>query len=302
MKVRLLANDSKIPNVAIMKISSYHKKKGDDGAWYEPLFDMHDTDIFYESKVFTFSKEYEYYPTNAKIIRGGTGVDITGTLPEEIEDITDLDYSLYPDCDYSIQFLTRGCVRNCDFCLVRQKEGLTHPVKPLELNKKGKWIMLLDNNFFSYSKWRENIEILKSYNQPIDFNTGIDLRRLTEDQAKALGELKIKTIHCAWDNYKDKNQVLRGLKILTKYVKPYKIMVYVLVGFKQKNIVEEDLERVLTLDSLGVDPFAMGYMDYNDPSYQKTQEVKDFCRWVNMKATFKSCTWEEYRKKKGRSF
>lgn len=70
MKVRLLATDSKIPNLAIMKISSYHKKRGDDVAWYQPLFDREDTDILYESKIFTFTPEYEYYPDNAKIIRG----------------------------------------------------------------------------------------------------------------------------------------------------------------------------------------------------------------------------------------
>lgn len=76
MKIRLLANDSKIPNLAIMKISSYHKQMGDDVDWYDPMFDMYDTDIFYESKVFTFSANYQYYPVNAKIIRGGTGVDV----------------------------------------------------------------------------------------------------------------------------------------------------------------------------------------------------------------------------------
>lgn len=71
MKVRLLANDSKIPNIAIMKISSYHKSLGDDVNWYDPMFDMYDTDIFYESKIFTFSPDFNYYPVGAKIFRGG---------------------------------------------------------------------------------------------------------------------------------------------------------------------------------------------------------------------------------------
>ena len=80
MKIRLLATDSKIPNLAIMKISTYHKNKGDDVGWYDPLFDYEDTDILYESKVFTFTPEYKYYPINAKIIRGGTGLDIEKKL------------------------------------------------------------------------------------------------------------------------------------------------------------------------------------------------------------------------------
>lgn len=297
MKVRLLANDSKIPNLAIMKISTYHKKMGDDVDWYNPMFDMYDTDIFYESKVFTFSPEYQYYPLNAKVLRGGTGIDVKSRLDDEIEGIADLDYSLYPDCDYSIIFLSRGCIRNCQFCVVPKKEGVIHKVEPPSLNPNGKWIMLLDNNFFACREWRENIEILKHYNQPVSFTQGLDLRIMTDEMAKELSTVKIKQVYVAWDNYEDKDIVLKGLNILLKYIKAYKITCYCLVGFKQRNIVDEDLERVMTLKEIGVNPFAMGYIDFDDRNYKKSKEVKNFCRWVNMKATFKSCTWEEYKKR-----
>lgn len=225
MKIRLLANDSKIPNLAVMKISSHHKQMGDDVDWYDPMFDMYDTDILYESKVFTFSANYQYYPVNAKIIRGGTGVDVKLLLPQEIESIKDLDYNLYPDCDYSIQFLSRGCIRKCPFCVVPIKEGTIHKVKPLNLNPKGKWIMLLDNNLFACPQWKENIEILRSYNQPISFTQGLDLRIMTDEMAKALSTVKIKQVYVAWDNYEDKDIVLHGLDILLKYIKPYKLHV-----------------------------------------------------------------------------
>lgn len=278
-----------------MKISSYHKANGDEGNWYSPVLDMFDTDIFYESKIFTFTPAYQYYPVNSQIIRGGTGIDVKSKLPEEIEEITDLDYSLYPSCDYSIQFLSRGCIRKCPFCVVPAKEGIIHQSKPFNLNPKGKWIMLLDNNFFACKEWRENLNILKSYNQPVDFNQGIDLRILTEEMAEAINKLKIKTIHCAWDNYEDKEFVLKGLQLLTRYVKPYKITCYVLVGFSNKSITKHDLERVITLKELGVNPFAMGYQDFNNPNYTVPREVKDFCRWVNHKATFKTVKWEDYK-------
>lgn len=295
MKIRLLAVDSKIPNYAIMKISTYHKNRGDNVGWYEPLFDYEDTDILYMSKVFTFTPDYLFLPINAKIIRGGTGYDYQTKLPEEIESITELDYSLYPNCDYSIIFTTRGCVRKCPFCIVPKKEGLIHNVNVAKLNPKGKYIMLLDNNFFANRTWRENIKILKAFNQPIDFNTGIDLRLLNEEQCKALSTLKIKVIHCAWDNYKDKDIILPKLKMLCKYVKPYKITVYVLVGFENREIVKTDLERVLTLKEFGVNPFAMGYINFEDPNYTKSKSVIDFCRWVNNKAIFKSTPWEKYK-------
>ena len=123
MKVRLVDVDGKIPNYALMKISTYHKRLGDDVGWYEPLMDSDDTDILYMSKIFTFTDDYEYLPTKAKIVRGGTGYDYTTKLPEEIESITELDYSLYPDCDYSIVFTTRGCVRQCPFASCRKKRG-----------------------------------------------------------------------------------------------------------------------------------------------------------------------------------
>lgn len=299
MKIRLLASDSKIPNLAIMKISRYHKSHGDDVAWYNPMFDMYDTDVFYESKIFTFSPSYQYYPVGAKIIRGDTGVDVKSKLPDDIEQVTELDYSLYPDCDYSIQFMSRGCIRKCPFCVVPIKEGAIRRSKPFELNHKGKWIMILDNNFFACPAWRENIEIIRSWNQPVTFQQGLDLRIMTDEMAKALSTIKIKGrgIYIAYDNYEDKDMVLKGISILTKFIKPWKINCYVLVGFQKPYITDEDLERVMTLDKVGVNPFAMGYVDFNNPNYQKPQEIKDFCRWVNMKATFKSCTWDEYKKR-----
>lgn len=298
MKIRLVDVDGKIPNYALMKISTYHKRLGDDVGWYEPLIDSDDTDILYMSKIFTFTNDYEYLPQKAKIIRGGTGYDYTTKLPDEIESITELDYTLYPDCDYSIIFTTRGCVRKCPFCIVPKKEGLIHNVNVASLNPKGKYIRLLDNNFFANRTWRENIEVLKAFNQPIDFNTGIDLRLLTEEQCEALSKLKIKTIHCAWDNYKDKEKILPKLEMLCRYVKPYKITVYVLVGFENKEIVETDLERVMTLKEMGVNPFAMGYINFDDPNHKKHRSVIDFCRWVNNKFIFKKATWEEYSSSK----
>ena len=297
MKVRLIAVDSKIPNYALMKISTYHKRKGDNVGWYDHLFDYEDTDILYISKVFTFTKDVEYLPINAKIIKGGTGYDYNTKLPQEIEDICELDYNLYPNCDYSIIFTTRGCVRKCPFCIVPKKEGLIHNVNVAKLNPNGKYIMLLDNNFFANKTWRENIEVLKKFDQPIDFNTGIDLRLLTEEQCEALSKLKIKQIHCAWDNYKDKNIILPKLKMLVKYVKPYKITTYVLVGFENKEIVDTDIERVMTLKEIGVNPFAMGYINFDDPNYKKSKSVIRFCRWVNNKFIFKSTTWENYSTK-----
>ena len=297
LKIRLIAPDSKYPNLAIMKISAYHKKLGDDVDWYAPLFDL-DTDILYISKIFTFSPDplkYMSLPLNAKIITGGTGYDISGTLPAEIENITELDYSLYPNCDYSIIFTTRGCFRKCPFCIVSKKEGMIHDVKICDLNPNGKHIKILDNNFFASKNWKSNLEKLKSFNQPLEFNGGIDLRILTEEQCIELAKCKIKSIHCAWDNYKDKNYILPKLEMLVKYIKPYKILCYVLIGFENKNLQETDVERVNTIWKLGIYPFVMVYRDFNNPKYEPMKICKDFARWCNNRFIFKSCSWEEYK-------
>jgi hypothetical protein len=295
MKIRLAAIDSKMVNVAILKIAQYHINIGDQVKWYEPLFDLN-IDKLYISKIFSFSEDLNYLP-QCKIIKGGTGYDIKSKLDDEIENITDVRKAyelLYPNCDYSIQFTTRGCVRNCNFCLVRQKEGLIYDVPMLTLNPNGKYIKVMDNNFFSSETWKTRLDNLKSYNQYLDFNQGIDIRTITEEQAKALGECKIKRIHIAWDNINDEVQVLKGIEILTKYIKSYKLNCYVLVGFKSARILEEDLYRVKKLDSMGIDPFAMGYIDYNNSKFKKTKQIKDFCRYVNHKAIFRTCEWNEY--------
>lgn len=82
--------------------------------------------------------------------------------------------------------------------------------------------------------------------------------------------------------------------MLLRYIKPYKITVYVLVGFESREIIETDIERVMTLKGLGVNPFAMGYINFDDPNHTKSKSVKDFCRWCNNKFVFKSTEWEDY--------
>lgn len=114
MKVRLLANDSKIPNLAIMKISSYHKSLGDDVNWYDPMFDMYDTDIFYESKIFTFSPDFNYYPVGAKIFRGGTGVDVKSQHYGGLSATKIRDAIIKNDMDYVCKYCPTAVVKRMD--------------------------------------------------------------------------------------------------------------------------------------------------------------------------------------------
>ena len=276
-----LKTDALKANLALMKISTYHKKKGHNVDWINHLQHYN---IVYYSKIFKFSEDETCIMAD-KIIKGGTGFDVATKLAEDIEIIKDVDYSIYPKCDYSIQFFSRGCFRNCPFCLVRQKEGYIHPVEPVDLNPKGIIIEVLDNNFFGNPEWKTAIKYLQEKNQKVYLH-GVDVRIITEEQCHALTSLKHhKQVHIAWDNVNDKT-VPENIKIMLKYFKAYKLMCYVLIGYN--STPEEDLYRVETLRSLKIDPFVMAY-NKND-LYQKR-----FARWVNHKAVFKSVKWSDYK-------
>ena len=195
MKIGLYNLEPKIVNTAMMQVSQYHKQQGDEVYEYKPLY--HDCyDKIYAFSLFDFTDKG--YIRN-DMITGGTGFDIKSRLPKEIEDC-DYDWSLYLNCDYSIVWFSRGCIRNCPFCVVRQKEGYIHSVEPKNLNPNGKWIRVQDNNFFANPQWREAINQLVEWDQPVDLQ-GIDVRIFNDEQGEALQKLKFKyPLKIGWDN------------------------------------------------------------------------------------------------------
>lgn len=278
MKIGLIDVDGVMPNLALMKLSTWHKAQGDSVQWFNPLF--HKCDKIYASKIFKDSPAYGYAPDGT--VYGGTGISLELTLPECVENC-DPDYSIYPACNFTLQMFSRGCIRRCAWCVVPEKEGKIRPVEAMLPNEKGEWIEVLDNNFFANPLWREAIECLQDCGQPVSFH-GIDARTVFEKQADALLSLKHKTqIHIAWDD--PAYDMMPHLKRCAELIPPYKLMCYVLIGFNSTK--EQDLERVMKLKELKIDPYIMSYDDSD--KYQQ-----DFERWVNMKATFNSCTWEEY--------
>lgn len=272
-----------------MKISSYHKKNGDDVEWYNGLEYY---DKVYMSKVFTFTPDDQRVIQADKVVKGGTGYDISIALPYYIESILDIDYTIYPMFPFSIQFFSRGCIRKCPFCLVRDKEGYIQSVAPMNLNPNGKHIEVLDNNFFANPTWKDSVSWLKKTKLPINLH-GVDVRIMDEEQAYHLNRLKIKgSIHIAWDN--PKQDITFHLKEMIKYIKPYKITCYVLTGFN--STIEEDIYRVEKLRELGISPFVQPYRDFEN-NRTPSKELRAFARYVNHKATFKSTTWENYKYK-----
>ena len=290
MKIGLIDVDGhNFPNLALMKIAGWHKSKGDDVDW---AFHFDHYDRIYKAKVFTFTPDEETAIDADEIVKGGTGYDIASRLPDEIDAWTKPDYSIY-GFPFSIQFYSRGCIRHCPFCLVHDKEGDIRPVTPMDLNPVGKWIEVLDNNFFANPEWRDAIKHLKKQNQPVNFH-GVDIRIMDIEQAEAVKGLRLKrNIHIAWDI--PQIDLTDKLKEITKIIPAYKLSCYVLVGFN--STPEQDLYRVRTLKSLGITPFVQPFRDYENKT-QPSQYTKDFARWANRVWSLKSCDFLDYMPRK----
>lgn len=292
MKIGLIDVDGhNFPNVALMKIASWHRQQGDTVEWVNGLEPY---DRIYKSKVFTFTPDDDFAYQCPDIRKGGTGYDIKSRLPEEIDKHTGLAYDLYPQHKFSVQFYSRGCIRHCPFCLVHDKEGAIHAVEPIEWNPNAEWIEVLDNNFFAGPKWREAVEDLRKQNLPVKFH-GVDIRIMDEEQAAALNTLKLKGyVHIAWDL--PQLDLTPQLEAITKYIKPYKIACYVLVGFN--STIEQDLFRLNTLKRLGILPFVQPFRDYTNKR-KPTQYEKDLGRWANRAWLFKTMDFADYEPRKG---
>lgn len=289
MKIGLIDVDGhNFPNLPLMKISAWHKNRGDKVEWYEPMFTGH-CDRVYMSKVFTFTPDYQYYIDADEIICGGTGYfypEGGSSLLDEIEHIYP-DYSIYSKFtkDTAYGFLTRGCPRECGFCIVSDKEGKCS-VKVADLSEfwRGqKNIVLMDPNMFACKDWKELSQQLINSCAWVDFSQGCDIRLMTSEKVDVLLQMKIKQIHFAWDNYSDKDMIipkLKWFKELTGWDKR-KCGVYVLTNFN--TTLEQDLERVYTIRDLGYNPYVMIYDKQHVP---RGHDLRRLQRWVNSRVAF----------------
>lgn len=297
----------KFPNLALMKISAYHKSIGDDVEWYCAFSGWYDK--VYLSKVFSFTPDYDYHINAHEVIRGGSGYAISlvdgkehfdkskdADLPAEIEHIYP-DYSLYPELtkDTAFGFLTRGCPRGCDFCIVGSKEGRCS-VKVADLSEfwnGQKNIVLCDPNILACKEWKGLLQQLIDSKAKVDFNQGLDIRLMTPEKIEMLNQIKIKEIHFAWDKYKDKDAILPKLRLFADNYKGHRkghnSIVYTLVNFD--TTFEQDLERIYTLREMGYWAYVMIYdKEHCKPIYKKLQ------RWVNNRILFGAVKrFEDYK-------
>ena len=297
-KIGIVQADGKYPNLALMQIAHYHEHQGDIVDWFIPGLFAGQFDKVYVSKIFSFSKLPEL-PDEGVII-GGTGIDFYNRLPEAIEACPP-SYSLYPHCRYHIGFSMKGCRFACKFCCVPKKEGrpkANSAIDGLLLNSRGgNRLMLLDNDFFGGPEWFANLKRIIELKLRVCFIQGLNIRIITREQSELLATCNYtnsrfnqRYLTFAWDRYGDGKLIEKGVRICTDAGIPTRHMqFFVLIGFDTTQA--QDYERVMTLREWGCMPFVMPY-NKDDP-YQKS-----FARWVNQRAVFKSCSWEDYKYKK----
>lgn len=295
MKIGLIDCDShNFPNLATMKISAWHKQKGDLVGWAVPVAEY---DRVYISKIFSDSSDFDTCLRAKEIIRGGTGYDFDNKLPAEIEGIYP-DYSLYKIKNVAYGFLTRGCPRNCPFCIVSKKEG-NKSIKVADLWQfwnAQREIKLLDPNLLACPDKYDLLQQLIDSKAWIDVTQGFDARLLTDKATHYIKQLKIKMLHFAWDRIQDELNIIPKLKEFKRAsgIDFRRLKVYVLTNFE--TTIEQDLYRIYKLRDIGYDPYVM---IYNKKSASK--ELKRLARWVNNKWVFRNCEkFEDYDPKLAR--
>lgn len=276
------------PNLALMKISAWHKAQGDTVEWWDGF--QHYERV-YMSKVFTFTPDMDTCIDADEVVRGGTGYGLEGKLPHEIEHIYP-DYSLYGITDTAYGFLTRGCPRACPFCIVSEKEGRqSYKVADLSEWWRGqRYIELMDPNTLASPDHLALLEQLADSRAWVNINQGADARLLTEANIAVLNKIRLKMIHFAWDQMEQSEPILRGLELYAKHgaLDERKRRVYVLVNFN--TTMEENLYRIYRLREMQFDPYVMIYNKPHAP-----REIKRLQRWVNNKFIWRSCErFEDY--------
>lgn len=235
-----------------------------------------DGELHEEINAFDLSDEIEPTEEEWNAVKLSVSEDLEHQYP---------DYSLYGIADTAYGYMTRGCPRGCDFCIVEKKEGKrAHTVAPLSEFWHGqKNIVLLDPNPIAVSDWKDNMQQLIDSKARVDFTQGLDIRLMTEEKAEYLKKIKVKTVHFAWDRYQDKGMILPKLKMLKEITGWHrsKLIVYVLTGFDTD--LCQDLYRVYMLRDLGYSPDVRIYEKYNLPDGHILKKLQ---RYVNSPPIF----------------
>lgn len=305
------------PNLACMKISSYHKKCGDTVTLLLSYDDIAFFDKVYISKVFTDTFVDDKYLRCSNVVFGGTGFfyDKAVPLPFDIEHIMP-DYTLYDswvdDCiksgakpadfsyykEYSIGFLTRGCFRKCAFCVNKNYDKCLSHSNVLEFYDKTRpKLCFLDDNFFACANWFDIIQDVKKLGVPFQFKQGLDERLLTDKHIHEIMSWKYDgDFIFAFDNVEDSVLIESKLKRIFELYPNFKkrLKFYLFCGFDKYGIYDDDFwvrdivslfYRAFILAKYSALPYVMRFEKVYSSSYSGLYSV--IASWCNQPSFFK---------------
>lgn len=224
----------------------------------------------------------------------GGGVNLSKNLPKEV-DLMMPDYSIYPDCDYDLGFTSRGCNRNCYFCIVPRKEGKFHVNQhPSEFHHPDhRKIVLMDNNILFDKDWFfEVTDWILANRMKVDFNQGLDIRLMDGDIASRIAELKpIDRWHFAFDSMDYKDDVINGIRTLREAGVHVRNNANWYVYLHNDSQFEDALERCQILRENNALPYIMVNREAT-----RTQRMTDLKRWTRPQLFF-STDFEHYDKR-----
>lgn len=298
------------PNIALAKLARYHRERGDDVEWCNPFFHY---DIVYMAKVFNFSDDEITCIDADKIVKGGTGYDISSKLPEEIDRLQP-EYSIYPlvPKDTAYGFLIRGCTNNCPWCVVPRKEGMLIPymnIDELAIEGRRKFV-LMDNNFLAAGAYAlTQLEIIIERGYRVDFNQALDARLVDDTFAKLLARVKWldnRRIRFGCDTPQQIEECERAMSLIDGYGFKGQYFLYTMLT----EDMEESYERIIhwwkrlqkacqTKSGNMVYAYAQPYRDPDNKNHVVPQWQKDMARWVNKKNLFSTINFENYQPRNG---
>lgn len=304
MLVRLTQLDGSLPNLALMKLSHWHKSRGDEvvltteveRGLFEPEYDK-----VYGSAIFKFSQErlMRFQRAWPGAMVGGTGTPYPWTVEEVIgSEYEHYDYSGYPDVDYSIGFTQRGCRLKCKFCVVPAKEGKPRSVNTIANIWRGepypKKLHILDNDFFGNPDWPARIAEIRDGGFRVCLSQGINVRLINEEAAAALATIEYRDtkfsrrrLYTAWDNLRDERVFFKGMDMLERAGIPStNVMAYMLVGYDKEETWERIWHRFNRMVERGIKPYPMVFD-------RARQDLCAFQRWVNT-GLYRAVPWTEF--------
>lgn len=247
-KILLLDVDSSIPNLALMKLSTYYKSKGylvelkrlnyKGIPSKRPKVKIHNNEYFkvFASIIFTPNKDVLVFDDMSNVEIGGSGSgQVLKRLPKEIDDLEE-DWSLYPENDIWYGFNIRGCPRGCPYCFVgkmgwnvcteyRTLDWIFEQIKKHKFKKA----RFMDDNILMYPKCEEILQRLADSGLRLEYDQGIDVRMMTKKRAQLLSKLNyMGEYFFAFDMMEYKEAVKRGFALFQKYnPKPWEARFYV---------------------------------------------------------------------------